>query len=219
MTLRQSCMNQLGTEVGQLQQFSSDAELDVNRASYLGNSTTVIRTVNCETWSMFVWLSAGLWAHSKAGRLLRVMNLLGLLLNSPVYPSRQCCFQCSQGRVLAGVGGQLLLWNAITSLSWSIKGFNIFCTCYNGNLFKFLLLWLCSSVLPLWFLLTYLLWPKKSASSSLGRRKSPLTTGWENLSQLCILICLGLIQRPSALQVLLFCVISILSVFLWEKQN
>lgn len=144
---------------------------------------------------------------------------LGLLLNSPVYPSRQCCFQCSQGRVLAGVGGQLLLWNAITSLSWSIKGFNIFCTCYNGNLFKFLLLWLCSSVLPLWFLLPYLLWPKKSASSSLGRRKSPLTTGWENLSQLCILICLGLIQRPSALQVSLFCVISILSVFLWEKQN
>lgn len=39
----------LGIEVGQLQQFSSDVELYVNRDSYLGNSTTMTRTVNCET--------------------------------------------------------------------------------------------------------------------------------------------------------------------------
>lgn len=39
----------MGTEVGQVQQLSPDVELDVSRASYLGNSTTVIRTVNCET--------------------------------------------------------------------------------------------------------------------------------------------------------------------------
>lgn len=127
-----------------------------------------------------------------------------------MYPSRQCCFQCSQGRVLAGVGGQLLLWNA---LNWSIKGFNLFNPCYNRNLFKFLLLWLCSPVY-LFDLSPYTYCGLKSLHpQSLGRRKSPLTTEWENLSELCILICLGLIQRPSALKVLLFCVVNILSYF------
>lgn len=91
-----------------------------------------------------------------------------LLLYSPVYPSRQ---GCSQGRALAGIGGQLLLWNAITSLSWGTKGFNLFHTWYNRNLFKILLLWLCSPVLPLWPLLAYLLQSKKVYLLISGKEK------------------------------------------------